>query len=291
MGNASYDDKSFRSYATGATKGKSQKEIFTQKRIHPDLDPTTFEFRECVDSPANPQAHPIILGCDETGSMGVLAEQIIRGDLGTIMRELYARKPVPNPQILCAGVGDHYTDEAPIQVTQFEADGIVLGEQIRKIFLEGNGGSNSGESYPMLWAFAGLKTRCDAITKRGRKGYLFTIGDEQPHLRRITSKEAREVLGVGVEADAEPRDILKALQQGWNVFHLIVKPVDYQPVERTWREVLGEKAITIHDTEKMPEIIVSTIQMMEGASGAEVIKSWAPETAKIVEGVVRQLTA
>ena len=181
MGNARYDDDAWRTYSARSTAGKSREQIFTQRHMHPDLDPVKVKAREAVDSPANPETTPIILAADETGSMGVLAEQIIRGSLGDIMKELYDRKPVTDPQILCAGVGDVNCDSAPLQVTQFEAAADVLGEQVKNIWLEGGGGGNNGESYPIVWIFAARKVIADAFSKRKKKGYIFTIGDEQPH--------------------------------------------------------------------------------------------------------------
>lgn len=181
MGNASYSHVDWDRHVTSsgyATRGLH--EVFTGRQINPDLDPSKFRYREAVDSEANPETTPIILACDETGSMGELAHIIIQNALGGIMNALYTRKPVTNPQILCAGVGDAECDQAPIQVTQFEADGVNLSKQIEKIYIEGNGGGNSGESYPLVWFFAAYKTKCDAIRKRHRKGYIFTIGDECP---------------------------------------------------------------------------------------------------------------
>lgn len=289
MGNARYDDAAWRSYSHSTTAGKSTRQIFTQYGIHEDLDPTKFKFREAVDSPANPETTPIILACDETGSMGVLADTIIRGSLGDIMRELYARKPVTDPQILCAGVGDAYSDQAPLQVTQFEAAAEVLGEQIKKIWLEGMGGGNDGESYPLMWAFAAHKTVCDAFRKRGRKGYLFTIGDEQPHTDSISQDRLRRFTGIDIQGGLFTATALAEAQVNWNVFHLIVKPVPTQPVLKTWRSLLGERAILVDNIESLAAGIVSTIQVIEGHNPKS--ESWSIKDAEIVDSVVAQLTA
>ena len=81
---------------------------------------------------------------------------------------------------MVAAVGDAYTDQAPLQCTQFEAD-ISLASQIRSLWLEGNGGGNNGESYSAAHLLAALKTSTDSFERHGRKGYLFTIGDEPIH--------------------------------------------------------------------------------------------------------------
>jgi len=288
MGNARYNDTDWNAYATRTTHGKTRDQIFTQHGIHADLDPAQIKFREAVDSAANPETTPIILAADETGSMGVLAETIIRGSLGDIMRELYARKPVSDPQILCAGVGDVYSDQAPLQVTQFEAAADVLGEQVKKIWLEGHGGGNDGESYPIVWAFAAYKTKCDSFDKRKRKGYIFTIGDEQPHTTPISHDRLLRFTGIDLEGGLDTRQALAEAQKAWHVFHLIVKPVSDQPVLKTWRSLLGERAILVDNIENLTAGIVSTIQVVEGHD------PFVGRTAKdvvVVRSVVAQLSA
>jgi hypothetical protein len=245
-----------------------------------------FKFRESRDSENNPNSTPIIIGADETGSMGVLAEIIIRTGLGTIMKEIYDRKPVTDPHICCLALGDAACDYAPIQATQFEAS-IVLADQVQKFYLEGNGGGNGGESYPLAWLFAYAKTKCDAI-KRGRKGYLFTIGDECP-LDQITKQQAQRFLGLNIEQDMDARTILEDIQKDWHVFHLIVKPVPHQPVVSKWREWLGERAIIVPDTSRIAEGIVSILQIVEGQDPGSVASSWHGNTSTVVREIADQL--
>jgi hypothetical protein len=290
MGNSRYVDKDFTTYSHAAST-RSRDEIFTRRVIDPSLDPAKIAFREAVDSEANPETTPIILGCDETGSMGALAETIIRHGLGTIMRELYARKPVTDPQIMCMGIGDAYCDQAPLQVTQFEAAVEPMVQQITSIYLEGQGGGNPGESYTLAWYFAAHKTKCDAFTKRHRKGYLFTIGDEAP-LPVITRDQLKRFLGVDAQHDVEAHELLSAVEKNWHVFHLIVKPVVHQPVEKSWRTLLGQRAILVPDIEKLAEGIVAIIQMTEGAGHDTVIAEWADNKAlDTVRKVTAQLVA
>ena len=44
----------------------------------------------------------------------------------------------------------------------------------------GNGGGNGGESAHAVWWYLGRYGELDSLDKRGKKGYLFTIGDEVP---------------------------------------------------------------------------------------------------------------
>jgi hypothetical protein len=270
-------------------RAKSRSQIFTQTRLAPELDPAHIKYRESCDSEANPNSTPIILAVDETGSMGVLAEVIIKQGLGTIMKAIYDRRPVTDPHVLCMALGDAYTDSAALQVTQFEASVEPLTNQVRKLYLEGNGGGNGGESYALAWLFAASKTKCDAF-KHGRKGFLFTIGDEAPH-RTITREQAQRFAAVSVEADLDARSLLGSLQDDWQVFHLIVETSSTmeQNAVRKWRELLGERAVTVSDIDRLPEVIVSLIQAVAGTRPEEIIESWDETAAPAVRGVFGQI--
>lgn len=290
MGNSRFSDHDYRAY-TYSVASTPREEIFTSRGLDPALDPSKIAFREAVDSEANPETTPIILGCDETGSMGALAETIIRHGLGTIMTEIYKRKPITDPQILCMGIGDAYCDQAPLQVTQFEAGVEPMVQQIAAIYLEGAGGGNPGESYPLAWYFAAYKTKCDAFDKRHRRGYLFTIGDEAP-LPVITKEQLKRFLGVDARNGVDAHALLAAVEKSWHVFHLIVKPVGHQAVEKEWRALLGQRAILVPDIEKLAEGIVAIIQMTEGATHNTVIAEWADHKAlDTVRKVTAQLVA
>jgi len=286
MGSSRWDPSDWATHTT-KTASQSRAQIFTQRDLHEDLDPARIAVRESCDSPANPLSTPIILAVDETGSMGELAELIIKKDLGIIMQEVYDRKPVTDPHIMCMAVGDAYSDRSPLQVTQFEAS-IVLADQLKNFHLEGNGGGNGGESYTLAWYFAAFKAKCDAQIKRGRKGYLFTIGDEAPH-DKLTKDQIKHFVGVDAESDMETKDLLSIVSQHWEVFHLIIKPA-YPRAVTTWRALLGERAIEVDDHTKLAEVVVSTIQVIEGADADQVASSWSGGTAVTVANAVRGLT-
>src|SRR5690606_19002341 len=145
MGFARWNASSWNSHAA-KTVHKTQDQIFTSSTMHPDLDPKSIKVRESVDSQENPESTPIILCVDVTGSMGYLAEAIVKTDLGKIMEYIYTKKPVTDPHIMVAAVGDEL-DYAPLQVSQFESQVEPAVSQIEKIWLEGNGHGNGGESY------------------------------------------------------------------------------------------------------------------------------------------------
>lgn len=275
------------SYAS-QTKTKSQDQVFTQKTASTLLDPKLV--RESVDSTANPNSTPIIIAVDETGSMGILAETIIKKGLGEIIFGIYEHKPVSDPHILVAGVGDAYSDRAPFQPSQFEADLKLLTPQIEKIWLERNGGGNGGESYLLTWYFAAYKTKVDSAIKRNKKGYIFTIGDEPPHMT-LTKQQIKTIFGDDVEADLDAHELLEAAKQFYEVFHIKVTPTRYE--KKRWTELLGERVIDVENIDEIGNIITATMRLIEGESRDSIIASHAnsSSTALAVASATKDLVA
>jgi len=269
---------------TAYVSTQTQAQIFRNTTgTAPALDPSKFKVRESVDSPSNPNSTPIIIAVDETGSMDILAENIIRQDLAVVVKGLYDNKPVTDPHILLAVVGDARCDTSAIQTTQFEAS-IVLMEQAKDFYLEQNGGGNGGESYALVWAFAANKVKADCITKRHKKGYIFTVGDERTHMV-ITREECRTFLGMTTETDIQVKDLLEQVKQHWNVFHLIVRTASThsQHAEKAWKELLGDHAVLLETHSNIGEMITALIQLNEGGSVDDVAKNWDPIAAANVQ--------
>lgn len=272
---------------TVKTSSKSRAEIFTGSRMNVSLNPKGV-IRESCDSEANPASTPAIIAVDVTGSMGELAEIIVRKGLGTVMNEVYSRKPIHDPHIMLMAIGDAYYDSAPLQVTQFEAS-VVLAEQLGKFYLEGGGGANAGESYHLAWYFAALKVKADSMIKRGKKGYLFTVGDEPP-LPTLTKEHIKAIFGDNAQADISTTDLLSMVSENWEVFHLLVKPGTREKADRDWSALLGQRCIPLSDHTKLAEVIVSTMQVVEGQDVDTVVKSWSGDTSLVVANAVNALT-
>src|SRR5579864_7936073 len=156
MGAGSFDPSAYRAFAASTT-GKSTNQIFTSNTLDETLDPrkaipgsaSPFAgqvMRESRDSADNPNATPLIVAVDVTGSMGMLADQIARKGLGILFQEILDQKPITDPHLMFMAVGDAYHDQAPLQVSQFEADNRIV-EQLTKIWIEHGGGGNAFESY------------------------------------------------------------------------------------------------------------------------------------------------
>lgn len=294
MGNGRWDAGQWANYSASNVQGKSQAQIFTSRGLKPEYDPAKIDRRESRDSADNPKSTPIILASDVTGSMGIIAEQVMRVHLNKLVTEIYDRKPVTDPHVLIAAVGDAYSDQAPLQVTQFEAD-IRVAQQATELWLEGNGGGNGGESYLAAPLFAATKVSADAIEKRGRKGYIFTIGDEPVH-DGMTKAQIKRVLGLDVERDLTARDIIDMVSREWDYYHIVLTREGYcasgKPhVLANWRAVLPERTIPLEDLGALAETVVSIMQVNEGMRAADVASSWSGSTAVAVANAIGALPA
>jgi len=291
MGGGSWTSSSWTSYSSAHVAGRSRASIFSSIGMKDEYDAAKIVRRESVDSPDNPQSTPIIVGIDVTGSMGELAERLIVKGLDTTFTELLKRRPVTDPHVMAMAIGDAFTDSASCQATQFEAD-IRIAKQLTELYLEGGGGANEGESYSLAHAFAGLKTVHDSFSKRGRKGFLFTVGDE-PVLDGVTKEQLSRVLGVVAQSGLSARDCVDLASRTYEVFHIIVDGSyarhNLAGVKRTWDPLLPQRVIHLRDPGKLSETIVSTIEMVAGRDRASVVGSWDKSTALVVAEATKDL--
>lgn len=300
MGGGGFTDTDWGAYQTTA-RTKTQTQTFTQSTIkktndpRTSFDPTTIQVRESRDSADNPNATPIILGFDVTGSMGQIPYHFVKEGLGVLMKEIYDRKPVSDPHIMCMAIGDARTDRAPLQVTQFEAD-IRIAKQLEDIYLEGNGGGNNGESYNLPWYFAATKTSTDAFEKRGKKGLLFTIGDEPP-VQNLTKEQIEQFVGGEATRDYTSKELLDMVRKQYDVYHIIIEEgsglsqYGEEAVVGAWNKLLGEgHVIRLTDYKKLSEVVISTIQHNAGVARDDIVKSWDGKTALVVANALPIVT-
>jgi hypothetical protein len=285
MGYRTYDDTDYTTLRTASaafTAAPSVKHIYTSHNLHTDLDPKKIQIRESRNSPVNPKSTPIILALDVTGSMGESARRIATDGMLTLITEIFKRKPVSDPHIMFMGIGDATMhDQAPLQASQFEAD-IKMLDEMKKLWLEFGGGGNRFESYNLPWHFAAFHTSCDAFEKDNRKGFLFTFGDEgAPH--DLTEKDLRYVYGDTQETCATNRQLLDILSSRYHVFHLRIKTPTYTlSQDQEWRDLLGQNSIVLDSENSLGEIIISTMQLINGDSLDKVAASWGGSTAVTV---------
>jgi hypothetical protein len=252
--------------------------IFTQntlRKIHKDFDPSLIKFRESRDSADSPEAMPILLGMDVTGSMGDIAVYLAKEGIGLLVGAILKNKPVAYPHVAFCAIGDAIArDEAPFQVSQFEADNRI-DELVEKVWVEKRGGANSSESYDLPWLFAARRVESDAWDKRQQKGYVFTYGDEPaPHFK-YGSRTLRRVFGDGMQGPIRSSEMLKEAQEKFRVFHVIIEQGSRGSSARTkitWQKLLGPNALFLDDFKALPALIVATMAFAEGKSKAEAME-------------------
>lgn len=243
MGGGSYNFIASKSRSM-TYSSRSREEVFSQRHLDPEMDPKKVTIRESRDSEEHPESFPIIIALDETGSMGHIPEKLIKGVFPTIMEKILDAG-VPNPQVMFMGIGDssYLNEEAPLQVGQFESSDELMEKWLTKIYLESRGGGNGHESYPLAWLFAERFIETDSWEKRQVKGVLITIGDE-PCQKVLYKEEVNKYLNLHSSEDIVVSDLLKEVQEEWNVFHIHCDGSEtYQFYRTNWEKLLGINAV------------------------------------------------
>ncbi|HMU39789.1 MAG TPA: hypothetical protein PKE31_12345 [Pseudomonadota bacterium] len=187
----------------------SAQEATAHRGVHPILNPFG-KIRECMNET------PIVVAMDVTRSRGD-DTKIIYDKLPMFMGQIEMRNYVPSPAISFAAIGDANSDQAPLQVGQFEADN-RLDEVLSKMWIEEGGGGTGQESYELAAFFYARQTKLECLNQ-GRKGYFFFLGDEGFY-PQVSANHIRRVLGQEAETDIDSAAIFEELKQKFHVFFI-----------------------------------------------------------------------
>jgi hypothetical protein len=259
-------------------------QIFKSRSMEERFDPKFIDVRESMDSEEHPNSTPVIIGLDTTGSMGYLSEEIAKNGLNETMLKIYASKPIDDPQLMFAAIGD-VTDRAPLQVTQFESD-IRIAEQLFALWLEGNGG-DSPEDFELLWYFADKHTRIDSFEKHEKKGFLFTIGDADVH------KDVKGAYIANIFKDDAvgytSKELFEMASKKYHVFHIHLNNNGLVPVNLS--SIMGGKVAVIpkSSVSAIPEVIISIMQLANGEDKKTVLSQWSDIARPVVEAAVKNM--
>ena len=246
--------------------------------------------RESRDSDEHPESTPIIVGFDVTGSMGG-NPAILQRELKSLFGMLVRKDVVSDPQVAIAAYGDTHCDRVPIQFSQFESDNRI-DDNLDNVYIEYGGGGNFGETSTTVAWYAANCVVTDAWEKRGKRGYLFLVGDECA--LSVTAEQAMEFLGT--QGPITPQEAFDMAREKWDVYFLMVDngASKWQESERKYGELLGpDHVIVLESTESVPVIIAAliglgertvdagtlTTDLAEAGFGIEMVRSAARATA------------
>ncbi|MEU3628624.1 hypothetical protein BS329_17565 [Amycolatopsis coloradensis] len=271
MGHGHWDDNAYAAAKTfRAAKGEDDFGYSAGLRKKPAsawkaaraLDPAN-AIRECRDSAEHADSTPIAVLFDVTGSMRRVP-RIMQGKLGKLHGLLKRRGYLADPQVLFGAIGDADSDRVPLQIGQFESDN-RMDEQLRTIFLEGGGGGQKSESYELAAYFMARHVVTDAWRNRGRKGYLFIIGDEL-NKPALEARHLRRVLGDDVREDIDPASVYRELARKWHVYFVLPNQSSYYndpEIGEHWSGLLGQNFLKLDDPGAVCELIAATIGLEE----------------------------
>jgi hypothetical protein len=237
----------------------------SKRRVHADMNPHGVRCRESRDSDAHPDSRAVAVLFDVTGSMNMVP-RILQKNLCQLMGLLVRKNYLADPQILIGAIGDATCDRAPLQIGQFES-GIEIDDNLAKLWLEGGGGGQQTESYELGMYFLARKTSLDCYEKRGRRGYLFVIGDEMPY-RYLKRREVKAVIGDRLPADIRVETLVSELETRYDTYFILPNLTSYYndpKIHQRWVELLGQNVLRLEDPQGISELIASTIGLAEEA--------------------------
>ena len=282
MGGGSYKASDWTKLKTSRKiDSSSVDQIFKSRKMDDKFNPKFIQVREARDSEEHPNSTPIAIGVDVTGSMGYLSSEIIKNSLNELMKKLYSTKLVEDPQLMFAAIGDT-TDEAPLQVTQFESD-IRIAEQLMELWIEGAGG-DSPEDYQLLWYFLAKHTDIDCFNKRGKKGFCFTIGDAAFH-DSVTGGNIKTIFNDDAKL-YRTSELAKMASEKYELFH-----IDLNAGKMSASKYIPGRVISVSPSEVkyLPEIIIAAIQLISGKTNDDILNGLDFSAKQVVSRAVSTL--
>ncbi len=274
MGGGSWSDKAYRSAVKGRKAFDYSDDVLARpkdkREPHQLLNPYGLGVRESRDSAEHPRSNAAAVGLDVTGSMDRVVVEI-QSSLGNLMAMLLENGYLTDPQLMFYAVGDATCDDIPFQISQFESD-IRINDQLTKVVLEGGGGGQNTESYELGFYAMEKHTSIDCFEKRGRKGYLFTIGDEFPY-PAVKKREAKKIFNADIQSDIPLEEVVKSVEKKYNIFHIIPagsNNYSNKAILNAWRKLLGQECVFLLSLpEATAETIALAIGLAEGTADFE----------------------
>jgi hypothetical protein len=258
FGNYSYDAHAA---LTSARAHKAGSEVFRQTQCHALMNPKGLKVRECRDSEDHPESLGIAFALDVTGSMGNIPKLLAQQELPNFMKLLTACG-IPDPQLMFMAIGDATSDNASLQVGQFESTAELMDQWLTWSYLEGGGGGTGQESYELAFYIAAQHTDMDNWVKRKKKGYLFLTGDELPY-PAVSRHQVDALVGEKLDEDIPIEEVIAAAAETYHVFFLIPDLGRRQRCEARWRDLLGDHVICMESPQDACSVAAAIVGMTE----------------------------
>ena len=265
MGNGNYSLAAHEALIRGRVNIPEQ-QVFRQNKCHPLMNPKGVRLRESRDGSDHPQSLGIVFALDVTGSMGEIPKLMANQQLPTFMKILIDCQ-IRDPQILFMAIGDAVSDNAPLQVGQFESTAELMDQWLTWSYLEGGGGGTGEESYELGMYFLAMHTEMDCMTKRKKPGYLFMTGDEIPY-PTLSKHVVEAVIGDNLDEDLTCEEIVAELQKSYVPFFIIPDRARAKRCERRWRDLLGDNVICLEAPVDVCYVTAGAILLNEGRASS-----------------------
>ena len=240
--------------------------VFQQRQCHPLMNPKGVRLRESRDGSDHPRSLGIVFALDVTGSMGEIPRLLATQQLPTFMKVLVDCQ-VPDPQILFMAVGDATSDNAPLQVGQFESTAELMDQWLTWSYLEGGGGGSGEESYELGMYFLAMHTEMDCMVKRRKRGYLFMTGDENPY-PALSKHIVESVVGDDLDEDLTCEEIVAELQKTFVPYFIIPDQARARRCERRWRDLLGDNVLVLESPVDVCYVTAGAMLLNEGRASS-----------------------
>lgn len=265
-----YDDRASARKSTGTSAFAYDAAVASKPRseqtVHARLNPKDVKIRESCDSLEHPESLPIGIMLDVTGSMRNVPKEVHQSL--PKLHGIATKLGIQHAQFLLGAVGDEFSDKGSLQVGQFESDN-RMDEDLEHFWLEGGGGGGEPrESYQNAIYFFARHTKTDSFEKRGKKGYLFLVGDEHPY-PVVSSRTLETILGYNLEGkDIPTEDIIKECQQKYHIFYIVPTNTCHGSEKYLfdhWGSLIGpENVLKMPNATEICELVATTVGVCEG---------------------------
>lgn len=255
--------KSLFAYHTAVSSGKAS-------GIHLDLDPKYRNtkgqlIREARDSDVFPNSLPIWVNFDGTGSMyqhpALFAEK-----LDKLMSIIVKDGWVPNPHLLFSQNCD-IDDRYPLQIGQFEGDN-KMDNVLTNMLMTGGGAGpiESHEAYTLPLYIAAYHVGLDSLEKRGKRGYMFLLGDELIH-PELPPEYVKQVFDYDIDKPISREQLLDDVRKNFDLHWILpagTMHFDDEAVVKPLKKWFGPNFHVLEVPEAVCELIAGIIALNEG---------------------------